>query len=68
MPEPLAPRQKDVLLFITDYQQRYECAPTVREPQSAFLIKQQRLAEVAERGRLNAVVNRPAVRQAPHQP
>ena len=31
MPEPLAPRQKDVLLFITDYQQRHECAPTVRE-------------------------------------
>ena len=31
MPEPLAPRQKDVLLFISDYQQRYECAPTVRE-------------------------------------
>ncbi len=31
MAEPLAPRQKDVLLFITDYQARHECAPTVRE-------------------------------------
>lgn len=31
MAQPLAPRQKDVLLFITDYQERHECAPTVRE-------------------------------------
>ena len=31
MAEPLAPRQKDVLLFITEYQARHECAPTVRE-------------------------------------
>ncbi len=31
MGKPLAPRQKDVLLFIEDYFERHECAPTVRE-------------------------------------
>ncbi len=31
MRQPLAPRQKDVLHFITDYHIRHECAPTVRE-------------------------------------
>lgn len=31
MPEPLAPRQKDVLRCIEDYQEQYECMPTVRE-------------------------------------
>lgn len=31
MSKPLAPRQKDVLLYIEDYVARHECAPTVRE-------------------------------------
>jgi repressor LexA len=31
MPERLAPRQKDVYLFIKDYQARHDCAPTIRE-------------------------------------
>lgn len=29
--EPLAPRQQEVLRFIGAYQERHECAPTVRE-------------------------------------
>src|SRR2546421_12640149 len=40
----------------------------MRDPQSAFMVKQQRLAEVAERGRFNLVPNCPTIRQAPHQP
>ncbi len=31
MRQPLAPRQNDVLHFITDYHTRHECTPTVRE-------------------------------------
>ena len=31
MGAPLAPRQQEVFLFIVDYQERHDCAPTVRE-------------------------------------